>query len=49
MYSFVELLSRRESLCFCTEMRQSQSLNKPSGVFLATATVSGQHNYIPIA
>lgn len=49
VYSFVELLSRRESLCFCTEMRQSQSLNKPSGMFLATATVYGQHNYIPIA
>lgn len=49
VYSFVELLSRRESLCFCTEMRQSQSLNKPSGIFLATATVYGQHNYIPIA
>lgn len=49
VYSSVELLSRRESLCFCTEMRQSQSLNKPSGIFLATATVYGQHNYITIA
>lgn len=48
LYSSVELLSQRKSLCFCTEMRQSLSLNKPSGSFLAVANIHRWHNYIQI-